>query len=196
MKGLRGFKGTIIIVVMVLFVVGYYSYLSNKSYSAGKEAEDVKATQVQEVLLRDLSINYPPTPKEVVKYFSEITKCFYNETYTEEELVELALKIQGLYDEELIANKSQEDYLKDLKSDIKVWQDQGYTISSYSLSASTDVEYPVHNGQEWAKLYCTYTLRSKTNLQGLMEVFLLRKDEEGHWKIYGWETPKETIQAQ
>lgn len=196
MKGLRGFKGTIIIVVMVLFVVGYYSYLSNKSYSAGKEAEGVKATQVQEVLLRDLSINYPPTPKEVVKYFSEITKCFYNETYTEEELVELALKIQGLYDEELIANKSQEDYLKDLKSDIKVWQDQGYTISSYSLSASTDVEYPVHNGQEWAKLYCTYTLRSKTNLQGLMEVFLLRKDEEGHWKIYGWETPKETIQAQ
>ena len=93
MKGKgRSVKLVIIGIILVALVVGYYFYLSNKVKTAREEQTEV--TAVQNVLMRDLERSYPPTPKEVLRYYCEITKCFYNEEYTEEELQELALKAQ------------------------------------------------------------------------------------------------------
>ena len=144
---------------------------------------------VQSVLLRDLEHNYPPTPKEVVKYYSEITECFYNEEYSDEELTQLATKIQQLYDAELVANKSQDQYMQDLKNEIVDMKKNKYTIASYEVSASTDVEYFTQDEYSCARLYCTYYLRqpsSGTRVASL-ERFVLRQDADGHWKILGWE---------
>lgn len=179
----------IVVVVMVLAVaaLGCYYYVSNK---AKKETEEtVVTTVVQNVLLKDLERSYPPTPKEVLKYFSEISECFYNEEYTEEELEALAVKIQGLYDEELIANKTQEEYMQDLRDDIAYMKNNKYTIYSYEISASTDVDYFTEGGYSCARLYCTYNLKQEgsTGYTVSMERFVLRQDEDGHWKILGWE---------
>ena len=65
--------------------MGYYYFISNRGKGPGG-AEDVEITAVQNVLLRNLERDYPPTPKEVVRYFAEITKCFYNEKYTEKQM--------------------------------------------------------------------------------------------------------------
>ena len=91
---------------MIGLVGGYYYYLTNKREDRSKE-ETVKATVVQEVLMRNLDNNYPPTPREVVKYFGELVQCMIGETYSDEEFEQLALQAQKLYDEELIANKTQ-----------------------------------------------------------------------------------------
>ena len=80
-------KPIIVIVIMALLVGGYYFYLSNKVES--NESKEV-VTAVQNVILKDLDKNYPPTPKEVVKYYSEISKCLYNEAYTDEQLEKMA----------------------------------------------------------------------------------------------------------
>lgn len=101
----------------------------------------MESTAVQKVLQKDLERNYPPTPKEVVKYFAEITKCFYNEEYSEEELEKLATQIQVLYDEALVANKSEDDYMQDLRSEIASMKENKYTIVGYEVSPSTDVEF-------------------------------------------------------
>ena len=68
---------TIIIIglILVAAVAGYAVSLNRRKAVA--EA-DTQVTAVQKVLMRDLERNYPPSPKEVVKYFAEITKCFYN----------------------------------------------------------------------------------------------------------------------
>lgn len=173
-------------ILLVAVVVGYAFHLNRK---AKMDAErNTEATAVQKVLLRDLEKNYPPTPKEVVKYFAEITQCFYNEDYTKEELNQLAEKIQGIYDDELIANKTQEDYLNDLSSEIADMKDENYTISSYVLSASVDVEEFVENGYSCARLYCTFNVKQGTKgTVPSVEEFVLRKDGDGHWKIYGWQ---------
>ena len=84
MKKSGGIKIVVIGVILAALVVGYYFYLSNKTEK--QQEEVVESTQVQIALMRDLEKNYPPTPKEVVKYFNEITMCFYNEKYTDEEL--------------------------------------------------------------------------------------------------------------
>ena len=169
MKSSGGIKIIIVGVILAAIVVVYFYYTANKVDEIREE--NVQSTQVQTVLLRDLDKNYPPSPKEVVKYFNEITKCFYNEKYT---------------DNELIANKSQEDYLKDLKSDIAEMKMNDRSISSYQVSASTDVEFFTQDGDSCARLYCTYGIRQGTEILQSSVVFILRQDEAKHWKILGW----------
>lgn len=184
-QGASGIKTLIIGMILICLIVGYYYYLSNRKHKAAEEAE-VKATAVQEALLYNFERNYPPTPKEVVKLYGQFSQCFYNEEYTEEEFVQLALQIQNLYDEELIANKTENQYIEDLRWDVNQLKEQGIVILNYATSASTDVEEFTKNGFKWAKLYCSFTLRQGTNVGFTNEVFLLRKDDEGHWKIYGF----------
>ena len=94
MKKAQGTKGLIIAIVLILIVAGYYYYLSHREV---EKTEEVIVSEAQELLLRDLDRNYPPTPKEVVKYFFDITTCLYNESLSEAEVEALAMKVQELY---------------------------------------------------------------------------------------------------
>lgn len=176
-------------VILVAVIGGFAFYLGHKSRTSGEEV--VESTAVQKVLQKDLERNYPPTPKEVVKYFAEITKCFYNEEYSDEDLEKLAVQIQELYDEELVANKSQEDYMQDLRSDIASMKENKYTIVGYDVSPSTDVEFFTQNEDSCARLYCNFYVKQGAGNVPSLEQFVLRKDTEGHWKIMGWDLVNE-----
>ncbi len=176
----------IVLVVFAIAVVGLFFYISNRS----RQIADGKMTQmtpVQEILARNLETNYPPTPKELLKFYSEITRCFYGEEYTNEELVKLATLSRKLFDDELVANQTDEEYLSALKMDIATWKNDKKVISSYSVSSSTDVQEYSYGGYEWAQLYCIYSIRMGTNVAPVQEHFIMRKDARGHWKILGWE---------
>lgn len=193
-KGGNGMiKGIIVILILVCLVGGYYYYLSNKKQDKAQE-ENVETSVTQEVLMRNLDKNYPPTPREVVKAFGEIAQCLLGETYTEEEFQKLALQARKLYDDELIANKTQEQYLEDLRWDINVFKEDGIVISSYTPASSVDVEEFTKDEYKCARLTCSFTLRKGTQLEANEEIFVLRKDADGHWKIYGWQpvTPDNT----
>ncbi|MBQ9989787.1 MAG: hypothetical protein IJP31_02425 [Lachnospiraceae bacterium] len=185
MKRFNSPRGVFFLALLVIIILIAYYLVSMRGEK--KDTDAVELTAVQNVLLRDLERNYPQTPKEVVRYYSEITKCFYNEDYTEEELIDLAMQVQALYDDELVANKDEESYLADLKSEISTYKESDWAISSYSTSASTDVDYFWEEGYECARLYCTFNVRTGTSMQIVEEIFVLRKDAEGHWKILGWD---------
>lgn len=172
---------------LAICIVFFAYYLINLKVEKNKPEDYVKMTPVQEVLSRNLQTNYPQTPKEVIKYYSEITRCFYNEEYTEEELNALAMKAMELYDHDLVANNQGEQYLINLKNEIRTFKNNGYSISSYSTSSSTDVYDFVEDGFQFSRLYCTYNVRMGTVIQPVEEIFLLRMDLDGHWKIYGWD---------
>ena len=127
----------------------------------------------------------------MLRYYNEITACFYNETYTDNELEQLAMEARSLYDLELIMNQSQEDYLNELKEDIAAFAAGNITIFRSSVTPATDVEYFTYDGHECARLYSVYTLRSGTENQLSKEVFIMRKDDEGHWKILGFDLVKD-----
>ncbi|MBU5429061.1 hypothetical protein KQI22_03140 [Kineothrix sp. MSJ-39] len=188
MKKSHNIKGILLAVVMLFLIVGYYYYLSNRNVSQAEDAdrELQTLTATQEVLTRDLETNYPPTPREVVKYFSQITQCFYNEDNTEEEVEQLGNKIRELYDEELVANQDEERYLSALKKDIEEFKEKKRTIVSYAPSSSVDVETFTQDGYDWARLYCLYGIKQDGLLYNSNIVFVLRKDENSHYKIYGW----------
>ncbi|MCI9200667.1 MAG: hypothetical protein HFI03_09680 [Lachnospiraceae bacterium] len=183
-EGLGFVRVIVVVIVLAALMIGFYYYISHMDK---KGAEDeVTITKSQQVLMRNLDANYPATPKEVIKYYCEIIQCFYNETHTEEEVEALATKIRGLYDADLIANQDEESYLESVKVDILSMAGNGMTVSSYGLPSSTDVEYFSKDGREWAKMYCNLNLRQETKMFNTIEQFLLRKDENGRWKIYGW----------
>jgi len=177
-------KILILAIVMIGLVVGYYFYLSNKTAVAREENKSL--TETEQVLLRNLDTDYPPSPKEVVKYYAQITKCFYDGEYDEEQLEELAKRSRDLLDEELRSNQTEEEYIHNLKLDIEDYKEKELRISSYSTSSSVDVKYSKNEHGDLASLYCLYNIRRGAMLSSSNHEFILRRDDEGHWKILGW----------
>lgn len=190
LKKFKGTKGVILLCVMVLLIVGYYYHLSNKTVVEKEEVPQNVMTEVEKVLSRNMETNYPQTPREVVKYFSEITKCLYNEELSDDDVYNLAMRLQEIYDDELVANQSEEDYIENVKADVVSTHSKEQDIFNYTLSSSVDVESYTQDGYEWAKLHCIFGIRQKKLLYNSDTVFLLRKDSEGHYKIYGWQLVK------
>lgn len=186
MKKFKMSTSIIIIVVSVAVIIGAFFWLTNY-FSKDDEPTEVEISAVQNILLRNMDNNYPPTPKEVLKYYSDITQCFYAGGYTDEELNQLADRALELYDDELVANQDYDTYLEDLKGEIASYKEKDWSISSYSTSSSMDVEEFEKDGYEWAQLYAFYNVRQSTTIVGVTEQFLMRKDEDGRWKIYGWQ---------
>ena len=186
MKSPKGVKGFIIILILILLVVGYYYYLSNRGYRERKDAE-VVITPAEALLLLNFDVNYPPTPKEVVKEYMEFSKVLHNEELTDDEISAVGLKLLEILDDELADNKSESDYLLDLKSELKTFKNNNYSIVNMYTSQSTDVEYFNVEGYECASLYGTFNIRTGSGTQVLTDIFILRKDAKGHWKIYGWQ---------
>lgn len=186
-------RKVLVIVIVVLFVAAVLSlfiYMNNKPQTQTAD-DEVVVSNVDNVVLRNLDINYPPTPKEVLKYYSEITTCFYQQNLTEEDLVKLAQTARKLYDAELCADMTEEEYLESLRADILEFNSMGIVVSGYTVSSSTDVEEFELEGQKYARLYATYRLRQGTEYIYSNEIFIMRKDEDGHWKILGWELLEE-----
>ena len=179
---------TVIMILVVVSIVGYYTYLSNRSRELKKEAA---LSTVQNVLSRSLTQDYPPTPKEVIKYYNELLKCFYNEECTEEEIEALGQKARGLYDEELLANNEETMYLMNLKADIQDYKDKKRRITSASVASSANVFFFSEDGYDFARITSGYTITENGNSIPSGQVYLLRRNEEKQWKIYGWEPVEE-----
>lgn len=185
-------KTSILMMVIVVLIVGYYYYLSTRnekanSTQAAEETASNAMTPVQELLAMAKYKEYPTTPVQVVKYYNEVTKCYYNETYSDAELEELAKLALSLCDDEFAANQSFDLYMSSLKRDIEVFKSGNITIYDAQVTPSTDVEYFEHNGDQCARLYCLYTLKSGTMYQTTREIYIMRKDLQSHWKIMGFE---------
>ena len=177
-------KYAILIVVMLGLIGGWYFYLSNYKYTDDKTV----ITAVQNVLLKNLDTDYPPTPREVIKYYSDVVKCAYNETYTDEQLEQMAEKLLTLYDEELAENNPKDVYIDDLVQDVKEFVNSGYSIVSYTVSSSTDVKEYTYEGRQCASLYCTYSVKKGADYVSSQQLYVLRKETEtGHWKILGFD---------
>ncbi len=176
-----------VILLMAIVLISYY-FIANRE---SKPVEVEKVSRVQEVLLRDLSSNYPPSPKEVIVYYSELNQVMLSDTYTEEEQTALFQRIRELFDDELVANMTEEEYFSNMKEEVLKKKADNITISRFKTSVSTDVVYFTEAGYECAGLYGFYTLRSGTEYFTSKQVFILRKDSNSHWKIFGWKLDDE-----
>jgi len=175
---------TIVFIIIIVAIVGYYAYLSNQKQKA---KDDSTLSVVQTVLSRDLTYAYPSSPKEVIKYYNDITKCFYNEECTEEEMKALAEKIRELYDDALREANQFDTYYENLKSEVSLYKEKKRRITNCSVAASTSVDFYSVDGYDFARIQCGYTFMENGKSIPSNIVYLLRKDENKNWKIFGWD---------
>ena len=177
-------KTTLIFLVLIIGVVAYFAYLSTKSRDRDQEA-DMRAVQL--VLSRDLENNYPPTVKEVMKYYTDIQKCLYAEDCADEEIEQLGMKARALYDDELLAANDVTVHLLQLKSEITSFQEDSKKITAVSVASSANVDTFTEDGYEFARIHCMYTILADGQSSLVDMVYLLRRGEDRRWKIYGWD---------
>lgn len=171
----------IIVVLCVGILVGGYTYwLNNNSDSS---SENVELTKVQQLITKDLETNYPKTPREVIKMYSEIISCFYNEEYTEKELEALVDQTLLLMDEELAANNPKAEYFKAVKEEILEYESAERTIVSYTLPSSNEVQYRTVDDRECAYVETSYFIKEKSSYEKTYQTYVVRKDTDGQWKI-------------
>ena len=178
-------KITVFFIFLLVLVVGYYAYLSGTHRT---EQQEAVMSEIDTALSRNLENNYPSTPKEVVKYYNDLMKCFYNEDCTEEELQELGKKSLQLFDEELRENNEEESYLIRLQGEVQNYKNNKRKITSVSLASSTNVDYYTADGYSFARKSCGYTMTENGKKSSTVMVYLLRRDDNRRWKIYGWKT--------
>lgn len=171
----------IVAVLAIALIVGAYYYFA--VYRSVSAEDNVELTEVQKVITKDLETNYPATPREVVKLYNRIQECFYNETYTDEELYALGDQARMLFDEELLENNPRDSYFSALKSDIADFQAKSKTIMSSDVCDSNDVHFQTVDGDECAYVTAAYFLDEDKSYSRTKQMYVLRKDEDGNWKI-------------
>jgi len=183
-SGKRTTRVTIVVILLIVGVIAYYCYLVNRPQEGATEKT---LTETDEVLLRNLSRDYPPTVKEVIKYHNDITKCLYNEDCEEEEFEELVKKDRELYDNALLQNNTWDTQYINLVAEVTSFKESGRKLTGAKVAASVDVEYFEEEGHSFARIPCSYTVMEGTDSTTTMHIYLLRKDATGHWRIYGWD---------
>lgn len=176
---------TIVIgIICIGLVVGYYYYLTHKAPSK----DESEVTEVQKIILKDLTgKSYPATPREVIKFYNRILKCYYNEDYTDEELRKLTDQALVLMDEELADNNPPEQYFGHVEEEVGIYRAQKRTINNTSVCSSNDVKFKTIDKEEYAYVTATYFVRDKDGFSKTGQNYILRKDPEDKWKILAFQ---------
>lgn len=176
---------SVIVTILIIAIIASLFYMdwSIKSDKKKKESEQT-LSEAGELLARDLEKDYPGTPREVAKYYSNMTKVLYS-GLEDDEVEALAKRMRELYDEEFRNNTPEEVYLKDLYSEIAAWNKAERKITNFLLVDEDMEEQWEADGRSYANVYVDYyTLDDRKSSQ--TRNYLMRKSEDGKWKILGW----------
>ena len=152
-------------------------------FYTGMETRRKRLQSRRRKLKKDFEKNYPKTPREVVKWYNRIITAFYGEEYTDDELEDMADQVRMLMDDELLSYNPRDTYIKNLKADIEDYKTRKKTIVQSSVSDSNDITYATVQGDYCAYVDAYYFSREASDYSRTYEEFVLRKDDDGHWKI-------------
>lgn len=178
----------LMVVIVGVLLIGFWK-MATRDF--GDSTDTVKTTPISDVITKNLDATYPPTPREVVKFYSQILVCFYNENASEEEIRNLGNQARALFDEQLLENNPEEQYFEDLNQEIEEYKKNNCTIVNYSVEDSDKVQYIKKDGSEFAMLTAQYFIKNNGEYEKTIEDYVLRKDSNGRWKIYGYTISKD-----
>ena len=173
--------------VVAVVVLGVFLALNLREDDGVFSKKDAKNTEVQNILSKDIDRNYPATVREVVRLFSRVSKCYYNETVSEEEFKELVEFQRKLFDEEFLQNNPLETFTNNLTAEIDVAKAKENKMAMYRVQKQSSANTWNDGDNHFASIIASYTMSAKgESPTWTFEEFLLREDEKGRWKIVGW----------
>lgn len=181
---MKKIKTVIVAVIIIGLVVGFYYYLTHRTTRTVESNSEV--SKVTAAISKDLSKDYPGTPREVVKYYNQVILCLYNEEYTDEEYAKLIEQLRGLMDEELLENNPQDQLTANMKADVAAFRDADKVINTSTICDSDEVELRTIEGSECAYVTSSYFVRSPKAYNRSNQEYVLRKDDKGKWRVLGF----------
>ncbi|MBE5927494.1 MAG: hypothetical protein E7270_11115 [Lachnospiraceae bacterium] len=176
-------KAFYVILILVVLGVAYYLYLDSRPK---KEVEIEENAEVVRLINKNIDEKYPETPREIVRLYNRIMICYYNEEYTNNQLISLTKQARKLYDEELLEKNPYDEYFERLNEEIEEYKKSNRIISSCLLEGNRDVEYYTLDKRKYSEVNCVYYLKGDEGTTKVSEEYVLRKDDDGKWKILYW----------
>lgn len=181
--------GAILLILMAVLIVGAFAFVAYRTPKTAEEATGV--TEKEELLNKNIAVNYPSTPREVMKLYNRYILCLYGVEggeLTDEEVRALGIKMREMYDEELLTENAEEEHLLRLSQELTVFRSDKKVMIQANVCDSNEVDYIDVGDVSGARLEASYFIKegSKEFTRTYQE-YLLRKDASGNWKILGFE---------
>ena len=173
----------IAIACICLICGGYFLFSQNNTVS------EENLTEVEKVLVKDLKKDYPKTPREVVKFYNRIVKCYYSEKLSDKEIEDMVDQMRYLLDEDLLMVNPRDEYYKSVVKDIEDYNSKNKRIVNTDVCDSNDVTYidDVKDGEnevdKLAYVNASYFINTDGQFANTYQQFVLRQDDDGRWKI-------------
>lgn len=171
--------------LVVALIVGCYYYMTHRRTTAAED--DVEITQLQQVLSKQLDSTYPPTPREVVKFYNRIIECAYGSEYDANQFDDLTVQARKLMDEELLESNPKDTYKSQLQQEVASYKEDSIQILRTRVCSSDDVRFREIDGRKCAYVKATYFIKQgKGDFSTINQNYLLRQDKDRNWKILGY----------
>ena len=180
---MKNVKVVVIAVACILVICGGF-FLFSQSLNSGNPDE---LTELEKVLVKDLEKDYPKTPREVVKFYNRIVQCYHSESLKKDDLGKLVDQMMLLWDKDLLAKNTREEYYATVESDIELYKKTKKTITSITIADTNEVDEVTddRNGDKLAFVNTTYFVNTDGVFTNSHMRIGLRKDADGNWKIIG-----------
>lgn len=190
MKKKKKNKSTIFTLISMLLILGVglgvFYWQVNKT-EEGKVETGESLTEEMKLLTYDMENQYPQTPREVVRLYCRMTKLLYSGELQEEQIESLVDNVRALFDEDLLEANPRETHLEEVDKELKEYQDKQWKITRYSVEDAKDSDTVSVEGRDSTTVRAYFSRQEgKATFKDLYELFILREDEEGRFKILGW----------
>lgn len=175
--------GILVIILAVCVVIGMVLIGTKKDQtSLGKyfnNVDKVVGSELYESLLNLSEANYPNTPEEIVKIYTNGYRLLYGDKIKDLSIVNTILKQQRLlFSDEILSKNTLEQQEKEVLKNIENLKQQknkiiGITIEKGKIGEDNEAKVVVNVQDNILQEY-TYT-------------YLLKKDEQEKWKIFSFE---------
>ena len=184
-------RRTLFITFAAVLIVTVYIRLSSKG--ASNNGATIDNSELGQLLSRDMDLNYPTNPYDVVTLYSRIIKVYYDGGYTDDQLNGLAQHARAMFDAELLSYNDYDEYMERLKTEIEAYKINNKKIVEYTVQRASDIELFTDSGTQYARVKVIYyTLESSSNRNKVYEEYTLRQNGSGQWKILFWDVIPET----
>ncbi len=187
MKKKRG--GVIILILIAVLIVGAFAFVAYRTPKTAEEA--TKVSEIDELMNRNFAVNYPATPREVIRLYNRYMLCLYGmdgSDLKDEEVSALCRKMREMFDEELLAENPEETHLLNLTQELAAFRGDGKAMIQANVCDSNEVDYIDVDGASGALLEASYFIKEGSKeFTRTYQQFLLRKDDSENWKILGFE---------
>ena len=183
-------KPILVVTLFASVILACYIRLTAKTSTS--EDATVDNSEVGQILAKDMDLNYPSNPHDVVTYY-RIIKAFYDGKYTDDQLNGLAQHARAMFDGELLSYNDYDEYMERLKEEIEAYRINKKTIVEYTVQRASDIDFITDNGIQYARVKVIYyTAEESGSRNKVYEQYTLRQDDESRWKILYWDVIQET----